>query len=341
MSEMQVEEFDFSGSVGAERAAESSKSGFSRRVEFLSLKADPASIKQGKDKILLRFLTDYQRRGDKPMDRYNIPWITAAQHYSKTRLKPDWVEKDANWPEKMGAGCRKDPIFAKKFNNTCLLCSRGEKSSNRIWALAVEREQITDDTGRVVGIKDKTREVAKIGADGKVVKDGEHAVMETVPAYIVMSMGWRNFFSPLNGQAAYFGTLLESDYLITRTGTENNDTNYATVRIGPISLPEDNEYGLPVGTVYDLSDPEFKAKVYPDMPDLRQIVADRVSDAYFGRWFTEGWAPPEQQGQSGSGSATPAASGAPAAPQTPTGTGSTEPAPDALAALQQRMMQQQ
>ncbi len=343
--EESYEDYNFGAAMGAEEAAKNNSVEFQRRLMFLSLKADPASVKQGKDKALVRFLTDFQAFPGAAMDKFNIPWISALQHYGPTRPKPEWVDEKANWPAKFGGGCRKDKIFSAKFNDVCPVHDQLGRPSSRTFALAVEREQVFAEDGKtIIGIRDKTREVMKIGPDGKGIKvnpndpDSKEYEMETVKAYIVMSMGWKNFFAPLNGQASYFGSLLESDYLITRTGTDNNDTNYAPVRIGTINLAEGNEYGLPAGP-FDLRDPAVKAKAYPDMPDLRRVIAERVSDDYLGRWFIPGYTPADKQGAA---TAAPAAgaptAGAPATPDAPAA--AAEPTPDALAALQARMAPQ-
>jgi hypothetical protein len=31
--------------------------------------------------------------------------------------------------------------------------------------------------------------------------------------------------------------------------------------------------------------------LYPEIPDLRKVIAERTNDDYFGRWFVPGWLP--------------------------------------------------
>lgn len=352
-----VSEFDFSGSTGAEAAEKISKesnSSFAREVEFLSLDASPAGIAQGKNKALVRFLTNFV---DPPegvaQTKYNLGWITLPGHYAPTKTKPPYA-KD-NWPAKMGAGCRKGKPFVGKYNGQCYICDNlGVKPSNQTWALAVEREEVRDDQGKILGYQDKTREVTATDENGNFIVEGKNAegkdqyAKKVVPAYVIISKGWRNFFQPLKAAAGYFQSLLDGDWLITRTGEKADDTSYAPIRVAEQFLPEGNPYGLPGGTKYDLAIPGLMEKVYPDMPDLRKTLVDRVSDETFGRWFIPGWLPEGfEEGQNGqSSSSAPAQpspgmmmmsspSNQPTAPETPK---SEEPSNDALAALKNRVM---
>src|SRR5689334_1025288 len=295
MTTTSLDNFNFGGSMGAEKAKEANKGGdFAREVEFLSLKADEGSVAQGKNMVVMRFATDFRRHfPNEPVSKFDLPWITAGQHYAATRPKPDWAKKEARWPEKMSGGCRKDPIFTAAYPSGCLLCQRGLKPSNRTWALGIEREEIVEN-GQRVGFKDKTREITATDEQGNFIeesRDGDKVTYKkiTVPAWTVMNFGWKNLFGPLNGQASYFGTLLDADWLITRTGMGNDDTLYTPVRVGETYLKEGNEYGLPAGTKYDLGmvlgqengrSITLAEALYPNMPDLRQIIADRVSDEY-------------------------------------------------------------
>lgn len=319
-----VEEFDFTGSMGADVAKESGKGGdFQRELEFLSLRADQASIAQGKDQAIIRVVTEYEMKphmaqATPETRKFSLPWITVAQHYAPTKQKPPYAKDGQRWPEKMYAVCRKDKVFAKKFNNQCPICETGNKNPTRTWALAVEREQVIED-GRVLGIRDKMREVSVFGPDGqpvveKVESDGKKVYAKKwVPAYLILNFGWKNFFNALAGQASYYKTVMGRDYVVKRTGTDNNDTNYAFIPLDPIMLGPDNPWGVQGGTPYDLSlvigeengrPVTLLEKVYPDLPDLRKIVADRTSEDYYGRWFIPGWLPEgfdpnAQQNQSG------------------------------------------
>lgn len=314
MTSTYEEEFDFSGSVGADVAKEANKGGdFQREIEFLTLKADEASVAQGKDRAIIRLCTEYERKdwmGDPattPMTRWSLPWITVKQHYAPTRQRPPFAREGSTWPAKMFAVCRCDKVFSKKYGGVCLVCQQGNKASDRTWALAIEREQVVEN-GRIVGIRDKMREVFDRDESGEPIvlstdSEGKKTYqMKTVPAWTVLNFGWKNFFNPLSGQASYFKTILGRDYIVQRTGMGNNDTTYTFVGLDPITITGEwaQSLGVAEGTPYDLGlvVAEHEGRniplgelLYPDMPDLRKIVAERTSPDYFGRWFDPNWLP--------------------------------------------------
>lgn len=319
-----LDEFDFSGAEGAKVAEASNKGGgdFQREIMYLTLKADPASVHQGKHQAIVRVVTEYERKpwmdgfGVTP---YNFAWITVGQHYAPTKQKPPYVKEDRQWQTKWNAVCRKDKIFAKKYANSCYLCDQlSNKTSDRTWALAVEREQVVED-GKVVGYRDKTREVFDRDEKGELIvesTDGEGKKTyrkKVVPAWLVLNYGWKNFFNALSGQAQWNQTVMDRDYVIQRSGEKSNDTNYTFIPLDPITVPAENPWGLPAGAKYDLSTiigqteqgrpvPLVEA-VYPDMPDLRRIIAEKTSDDYYGYYFVPGWVPEGfVEGQNGSAS---------------------------------------
>lgn len=351
-----IDEFDFSANEGASVAKEANKGGdFQKEIEFLSLKGDEASINQGLDQAIIRLVTEYER---KPWMTSNtaqsLPWITVKQHYAPTKQRPAYAREGSRWPEKMYVGCRKDKVFSKKFNGQCLVCEQGHKPSDRTWALAIEREQIIEN-GRPVGMRDKTREVLVFGEDGKpiVVKEGPDGKKEyqkkIVPAWVVLNFGWKNFFNALSGQASYFQTIMGRDYVVKRTGSGNNDTNYTFIPLDPIKIEGQmaTDLGVNQGTPYDMGyivgtvdgrDVPLSELLYPDMPDLRKIISERVSDDYFGRWFTPGWVPegfdPSAQGNTGGGQSQGVQGGVQSGYQ-PTGGVQQPPAPTTPAPQQQ------
>lgn len=365
------DEYDFSGSMGASVAKEANKGGdFAREVEFLTLKADAASVAQGKDQAIVRLVTEYERKPwmGEAITPQSVPWITVKQHYAPTKPKPEYAREGATWPQKMYAVCRKDKVFTKKFGDNCHICNGGNKPSERTWALGIEREQVIED-GRIVGIRDKTREVLAFDAEGKPIVIGDPNAekkeyqKKTVPAWVILNFGWKNFFNALSGQAAYYQTILGRDYVIKRTGEGNNDTNYTFIGLDPITITGEwaTSLGVPEGTPYDLGFTVAQAEgrgiplselLYPDMPDLRKIVSERVSEDYYGRFFIPGWVPEgftpgQQQGQAQGvqngvqqGYTAPAGQPSqPAAPVTPQPTGDAPagPAVSALDALRARV----
>lgn len=366
-----TDEYDFSGSQGADHAQESMKQGdFEREIEFLKLDGSPAGKQQGKDHIVIRFATDSVRRDETvPSNKFNLAWITVAGHYAPTKPKPPYYT-GTNWPAKWGCGCRKDPVFAAKFGGECLLCSQGSKPSKGCWALGIERVEVKGEHGETLGWADKTREVFDRDADGKAIVIGkrddgkDEYQMKTVPAWIVCQKGWKNFYQPLSGQAAYHTAnaqaqmqakgltggsgLLDSDWLITRTGSENNDTSYTPIRVGSVQIPAENPWGVPE-MPYDLSGilPDGRTlaeAVYGDeLPDLRRLISEKVSDEVFGYWFDPSWMPADfdpskvqQQGQQKAQS-TGFVMGGGAAPATPSQPAGEEPSSNALEALKSRV----
>lgn len=361
-----VDEFDFSGSAGAEVAAEASAGGaFAKEIEFLSLDGSPAGKAQGKDKILLRFVTNMIAPPPGTATKFNLGWLTVQGHYAPTKPKPEYAREGATWPSKMGCGCRKDKIFKVKYNDSCPVCAQGSKPSNRTWALAIEREEVRDDnTGQVLGYQDKTREIMDTDENGEFIvtgvkQDGKKEYQKKiVPAYIVCSMGWRNFYQPLQAAAQYHQGLLNAEWLITRTGTDNNDTTYFPIQVGAGQMIPEGYMGLSARP-FDLADQEVITTLYPDLPDLRKTLVERVSQDYLGRFFIPGWEPEgwqeekakreaEKANGGGSNLAKPPTAGmmmmstgsAAPAPGTPDVKGTEEPSSSALDALKNRVTQQ-
>lgn len=249
---------------GADQAKSAQKSGFSR-VDYFQISDE--------DEAILRFITD--AREDSSLAHVDA-WITVDQHQMvPTKLKPDGYE--GKWPTSMSAVCRYDEAFAGIYED-CFVCDklvdddRVRKPGPRIWALAAHREKVIGDgtkelggpenEGKLVGYTDQTRKV-EVKVDGKT-----KTVVQ--PNIVIVNMGWRNFFSPLDGFANQYGTVLDRDYWIRRSGG-GTDTTYQIVALDPIPG-------------YDLRDPEVMEK-YASNLDLGQIVSDMASDKYYGRFF--------------------------------------------------------
>jgi hypothetical protein len=250
---------------GAEAAADASKGGGNfARTQFFG-------IEDGKTAIV-RFLTDAQ------------DWIVVDQHQVvPTKPAPaDWPA-GSNWPEKMGSVCRKDPAFAGVYDE-CYICDhvvdgkKVRKAGARTWALACLREEVLGDgtdalggpdmKGKVVGIRDQTREVTL------PEKDGQPEKTVTEKAIVVVNMGYKNFFSILQGFAGRYGTVLDRDYWIKRSGS-STDTTYQIVPLDPIETASGR---------FDLRNPEFMARYQSDV-DLEQVISDRADDEFYARFF--------------------------------------------------------
>lgn len=257
---------------GAEAAQEAGKGGAQfAKTHYLSLDADPNSPE---NTAIVRFLTDKD------------DWIVVDQHNNvPTKGKPSDYE-GANWPDRMGAVCRKDVAFTGVYAD-CYICENlvdgkdVKKPTGRTWALACLREEVRGDgtpdmggpekKGKVLGIRDKTRQVAITGEDGKPT--GEE---RTERAVVVVNMGYKNFFSALAGFAGYYGTVLDRDYFIKRNGKEK-DTTYQIIPMDPIPHAD--------GTVFDCRKPEHAAKYEVAEGMLEDVINDRASDEFYGRFF--------------------------------------------------------
>lgn len=208
--------------------------------------------------------------------------------------KPEPDDFEGNWPEKMGSVCRNDDAFSDVFED-CYICEfivdgkKVRKASSRVWALACFREEVIGDgseelggsemKGKVLGIRDKTRDVvipAQKDENGKEIREQREI---TEKAVVVVNLGWRNFFSILQGFAGHFGTILDRDYQVKRVGAMT-DTVYQCVPLDPLDIKKAD------GTVtrLDLRDPEFMQR-YETSLVLDDIINGRASDDYYARFF--------------------------------------------------------
>lgn len=296
------DEFDFNyGAEGASEAFANLKSGGGfRGLSYLSMKDGQSEI--------LRFINDAFKIEDKPE---RVAWITIDQH-SMVPTKPAPQGYQGKWPTVMGAVCRHAKAFRGKFPD-CYICDGplrkgdGKKydASPRTWAIACLREEVMEG-GRVIGIRDKTVEVPKF-------EEGKQVGTEQVKALVIVNLGYKNFFSIMEGFAGRYGTVLDRDYHITRKGSGPNDTVY---QIAPLDkIPVDDN-----GRIYDLRDDEFFSRYKVGdgdtaaVPDLRKIVADRASDDYYGRFFDPRVSNAQQQSGDGQQQQAQQPAGATAAP---------------------------
>jgi hypothetical protein len=271
------------------------------------------SLEDGQTEIL-RFITP------------NDQWIVVNQYGAiRTKPKPDGFE--GNWPSLMSAVSRSDPAFEGIFTTDYLkdnppLDKDGEPAtpSPRTWALACRREEVRGDgsealggpdmKGKLLGFKDKTREVAVVrkDADGNEVRgeDGKLVVDNiTEKDIVVVNMGHKNFFALLIGFARRYGSITDRDYYIRRKGGGVKNTTYEIVPADPVPV--------------DLS-------AYQHRP-LEEVVMDRASDEYIGRFFIPGWVDPDAK-----------PNGTQGAPPEQQAKPSNEPSNEQLAAMRERIM---
>lgn len=239
------------GEAGEEASAKASVR--FAKVEYFSL--------EDKEQGLLRFLTEH------------TDWITVDQHQMiPTKSKP--ADYTGNWPEKMGAVCRKDKAFDY---GECYICDFGlekgkggkvKRPQPRTWALACRREEVIEN-GRVVGIKDKLREVQR----KKEGSDETETVIEK--DIVVVRFAWSNFWHNIQAAAGHYGTVLDRDYLVQRKGS-GLDTDYSILPIDPVPAAD--------GEKFDLRNPDFM-KLYANDYDLEEIITGQSSEEYYARFF--------------------------------------------------------
>lgn len=287
--EEDLDGFEFSqGMEGAAEEAKASRKAFARREwEWFDLKDGQAEI--------IRCLNDAFYDEDYP---HIQPYISIVQHSSvPTRPKPDGYT--GNWPARMSAVCRHAKAFKDRFGD-CFICdymknpdvkSKGKyEPYPRGYMLACRREEVFGDgteatggpknKGKLLGIRDKLREVPKIGPDGKEI-DGE---VELIKDICLINLGRKNFFGILEGFAGRYHTLLDRDYHITREGAGASDTTYKIAPIDRIEMGIKEVNGEQTMTYYDVRNPEIWERYQP-VPDIRRVVVGFANDEYFGRFF--------------------------------------------------------
>lgn len=293
---------------GAATLKESASGGASfDRTHFLS-------IKDGEQEIV-RFMTDYEAQQGAP---HILPWLSIRQHSNvPTIQEPSWHGLDADgnkrkepkkWPSRMGVVCRNTicegiPGRPKLWEvlddglEGCLVCdgdfdAKTKRASTRGWALACLREEVRDESGSVLGYRDKLREVERDG------------VTVTEKAVVLVNNGWKNFFSKLEGFGLHYGTILDRDFIIRRSGS-GISTDYNFFPIDPVPTQD--------GRAYDLRDPEIFAR-YETNVSLDDEIDRQGSADWQRRWFDPTWSP-----QSSKDSGPTQSESSPAQPASPQG----------------------
>jgi hypothetical protein len=276
-----------------------------------------------KEAIIIRFLDDHDE------------WPSVLQHnFVPTKPAPDDATDQVkkNWPAKFGTVCRKTPQFVQFFPDGCYICDHmtgnaGTKTGRyypqpRVWARAVQREEVRikdradlekyankvaespDGTaiydrsiGDVLGYRDVEVEVDEV-VDGKAT--GNKIRKKKI---LVINQSLSIFFSPLQGYADVYGTVLDRDYFIKRKG-DDQKTDYDIVPMNPITRPD--------GSIVDMREPEVvddkptgrrrRDAYLDDAPDLFKLIEDRLDDEVYHRFFDHRYAaPPQKSGSNGSG----------------------------------------
>lgn len=245
------------GADAAEEAAASAGGTFAR-THFFKM--------EDKGREIIRVVTDAP------------DWIVVDQYgFLPTKPKPQGY--DGNWPTHMTAVSRSDPALKGMFEDDFVAehmrkpDGKPYKPSPRTWALACMREEVIGDgseelggpdmKGKRLGFRDQTREVTRKKPDS----DETETTIEK--AIVVLNMGYKNFFSALDGFYRTYGTLLDRDYVVMRKG-EGTATQYQIAPLDPIG--------------HDLRDPETAAKYKTDLV-LEEVILGMASDDYYGRFF--------------------------------------------------------
>jgi hypothetical protein len=340
------------GGQAAKEASEEINSGRFARKNFLRL-ADG-------ERTILRFIDDEPE------------WASVAQHgLADTKGAPPDMDKEAagRWPKRMSATCRADKEIKDLFPDGCYICQnltneRGkpETPSLRLWARAVEREEIIGTqemvseseeeiragraipqykVGKPVGYRDVETDIPELDEKGKPT-----GRMVRGKKIIIVNMGLKNFFSKLQGAANVYGTVVDRDYSIRRVnGKTVTDTDYEIVGLDPIKD-------------HDLGDPQTK-RIYLEHAEragvgsLDAMIWERANDEWYGRWFDPAlpfpvWerdgddAPAQQKATPAARTPQQAASrpqqSAPAQQATAPRTSAPQPNGDALAAMKARVI---
>ena len=222
---------------GIESAKEASSKGpSSRMVDFFRLDDGHA--------IFARFLTD----------AHEIMEASVHTMYP-TKSKPEGYE--GNWPKSISAVCRNSKMGDGQpmFPDGCYCCQhprmedgKPRAATARTYGLLIAREEVISDgtekfaipgsnppqvkpKGQRAGFRDKKREYQAYDFTTNQPVGG----VEMIPEVLLAEMGWKNFWSDIEGIAQLYGTVANQEMNIRRTGSGMNDTEYHIVGLGPSS----------------------------------------------------------------------------------------------------------
>jgi hypothetical protein len=236
-------------------------------------------------------------------------WIWTKMHnFVKTKGAPKDKPKDAKWPEKVSAVCRRTPVGRDQHPlfPECILdgrtTDRGYKETPRmhLWTTAVVRDQVVVTpelaaqrglSEKMVGKKtlvDKMDLVDEVDSSGN--KTGNKIWKRH---FVIVNMRLDNFFSSLISFSKYYETSLDRDYLITRKGPKGEKHEHQVTPLDPFEVTvERNDEQVRIR--YDLREPEVAAVYAADVQALgldRQSLIKKtswmVSDPYYRLYFDE------------------------------------------------------
>jgi hypothetical protein len=275
--------------TGIESAKEASSRGpSSRMVEFLRLEDGQL--------LFCRFLTD----AHEIMDAMVHPMYP-------TKPKPEGYE--GNWPKSISAVCRNTKMGdgSPMFPDGCYCCQhprmedgKPRAATARTYGLLVVREEVISDgtekftipgsnppqikpKGQRAGFRDKKREYQAFDFNTNQAV----GAIEMIPEVLLVEMGWKNFWSDIEGIAQLFSTVANQEMTIRRTGSGMNDTEYHIVGLGNSTYDYRDptvlaKYGIEVLGYDDLGRP---IKKYPAHYSIPHLLYNRASDDYYARWI--------------------------------------------------------
>lgn len=276
-------------------------------------------------------------------------WIRTLQHeYVPTKDAPSDFPKDAKWPTRAGAVCRRDPAF-EGMHSDCYICEemwdeekdKAFKPALRIWARAVIREPVIGtqemfdkniikkerDIGRHVGYRDSEVEEPEMDP-----KTGEATGRtKRVKNVVIVCKGMKNFFGALQGAYDIYHTVLDRDFAVKREG-KGKDTEYNLT-----AMPEIKDK---TGEVWTLEDDEVRAE-YEQVVDLVKYITEQASDDRYARYFDPTKTPAARKKKDSGETKRPASARKAAVKEDDDEAGKsstpTEVDPDALAAMRSRV----
>lgn len=274
---------------GVESAKEASSRGpSSRMVDFLRM--------QDGDLLFCRFLTDAHE-------------IMDAMCHTMYPTKPKPEGYEGNWPSSISAVCRNTRMGDDQpmFPDGCYCCEhprmddgKPRAAVSRTYGLIVVREEVMSDgsekftipgsnppriipKGQRAGFRDKKRDYQAFDFNTNQAVGS----VEMVPDVLLCEMGFKNFWSDIEGIAQLYGTLANQEMTIRRTGKGMNDTEYHILPLGPSNYDLRDpaalaKYGIEVLGYDDMGRP---IKKFPVHYSMAHMIYNRASDDYYARWI--------------------------------------------------------
>lgn len=360
------EEIDFTAGAGAGSAEEfqkrekAARDAARKNTAFFSLRQDQESA-------ILRFLIE---ANPQPLDPNNpngptdpnTGWISTKQHdFVATKPAPRDKPEGVDWPEKVGAICRRTPVGLDKhpYQSDCFICSnikndRGQLHRARytMWTVACLREEVVGtqelvDEGRIDASQIGKRVILDQMDLVEELDDNNNPTGRKIwkKRIVIVNQPVYGFFSPLTTMATYYGTILDRDYKITRKGEKGaTKVEYVAFALDPYQVSVERN-GSPTVITYDLREPEIRALYEghgPTQADLNKMINRRVSKKYYDRYFDPrvevAWKEGGDDSPSGSAPAAPVPNAQAQAGQSATQEPTSGPTASALAEMRARVM---